>query len=278
MDRTKSARRNSAFTLVELLVVIGVIAVLISLLLPAMQKARQSAQRVRCLSNMRQAYLELRMYANASRDRIPIGYYWGHKEWSFPISVNRGSVPYYAISNLGYLYTAGFMKAPLIWYCPSETDPRYRFNVTYAETRDYNLVNAWPPTAGQTRSAYWTRPTTYWDIDKYYPTVTPTSVVIPSGIPQLSKLKNVALLNEGYQKGPIQRRHGKGMNVVYADGSGMWVPYDVFGESVAKIAVYTATNNAPLINLWTLNEPDKPANNRANEPRQGLWIDLDRAH
>jgi prepilin-type N-terminal cleavage/methylation domain-containing protein len=63
-----------AFTLVELLVVIGVIAVLISLLLPALNKARQSATRVKCMSNMRQYGLAVRMYANDNDDYYPS--YW----------------------------------------------------------------------------------------------------------------------------------------------------------------------------------------------------------
>ena len=63
--------RRAAFTLVELLVVIGIIALLISVLLPALAKSRESANQVKCLSNMRQIALAIIQYANDNKGTMP---------------------------------------------------------------------------------------------------------------------------------------------------------------------------------------------------------------
>lgn len=105
-------RRSQAFTLVELLVVIGIIAVLIGILLPTLGRAREAANSTKCLSNMRQCGMALVFYASDNKNK-----------WLPPYRMPE-LTQNYAAGNGPYFFTwlSGkyYKEDPRMWICPSD--------------------------------------------------------------------------------------------------------------------------------------------------------------
>lgn len=92
VDSSRQPRRRSAFTLVELLVVIGIIAILISILLPVVVKAKRSANTTKCAMNLRTLAQAWQLYAQGNKDtgvpvRMPAFPEWGGPTYSTPVGL-----------------------------------------------------------------------------------------------------------------------------------------------------------------------------------------------
>lgn len=214
------------FNLIELLVVIGVIAVLLAILLPAMNKAREGARRVTCASNLRQLGMMAIVYAQDNRGSLPPLDSTGESPVDIPAPVHffltyaragmRSSLP---VSqpifpmNHGQLFASGYVKNPWLFYCPSlaykedQASPNY-YPQPYGSAGDQSR--------GYVRSSYYFYP--------YLSAANPASAPYSRARPYDKLVKYPRGKFLGLDRmiagnravGPL---HGVGWNVLLPDGS-----------------------------------------------------------
>jgi prepilin-type N-terminal cleavage/methylation domain-containing protein/prepilin-type processing-associated H-X9-DG protein len=278
---------QKAFTLVELLVVIGIIAILISILLPSLQRARAAAQRAQCLSNLRSIMQMQHIYASENKQQITLGTLGADYQTSYIMA--RGTPPDVRWPGFGVLYKANLMKTPGIFYCPSEYRDYHQFNAAN------NMWKPEDPTGNMNnflRTGYFLRP-----CDANFKPVLWYNGAPPAGsgpappvdnqsvtgktfvwrpYPLLSKMKRAAVAADIFTNAQrIRQRHEKGFNVAYADGSAEWVERKTLDNDLPTTVMLYGTRSTavPAGAFNTLTESTSTNNNHI---MQAVWEMLDR--
>jgi prepilin-type N-terminal cleavage/methylation domain-containing protein len=136
-------KQRKAFTLIELLVVIAIIAILAALLLPALAAAKRKAQRINCVSNLKQDGIAFKLWQGDNQDRFPMAVttaFNGAKERLYTHGNDPGvQCPSgYGLTNV-FSCMSNELSTPKILYCPSDSVRNPQTNFAYLNNNSANI-------------------------------------------------------------------------------------------------------------------------------------------
>jgi prepilin-type N-terminal cleavage/methylation domain-containing protein/prepilin-type processing-associated H-X9-DG protein len=267
-----TAPSKRGFTLVELLVVIGIIALLISVLLPALNKAREQAKRTQCLSNLRTMGQFINMYANANKGAVPLGSDRAiQTNYRLLSSAKRDQyqmlgllIPAFRISDGRFMYCQTADQAskqyntpanPWPWPEVSPTSPSVQMAYGSRPSRKMGAATGTPVVPGVTwgniaefNEQPWTWPGTSGDATagfRFDQLLPPASGKPPRPMPKITQIKSTAIVADLLgSSDAIKQTHKDGVNALYGDGSARYYkrtrPLDEYVAQLGNDAMNTA--------------------------------------
>jgi prepilin-type N-terminal cleavage/methylation domain-containing protein/prepilin-type processing-associated H-X9-DG protein len=208
--RRRTSPRRGGFTLVELLVVIGIIAVLIGILLPALNRAREAANRATCMSNLRQIGIATMLYIHDNKGHYPAG--------RFDPNLGSGNYIFDARAQLLDKYCS---KKIQLAVCPSDPNGDVAKHVSY--TANEWLIHPIPwggiGTFGEEQSPKYSKikqsPRVVYMTDLWAPGLSSGDVDHWPHFGQFESLIDVYIVSEKWMS--YNKCHGKGANWLMAD-------------------------------------------------------------